>query len=296
MYYTITNDCSSEQNASQELKEQFISTEYPSFDEGYFEWINLLESVTKAKNKYTIIELGAGYGPHLVNAACAIRLYHGNGFAYKLIGVEAEPTCFKWMQQHLRDNAIDPNQHQLIEAAIIDKEGEVRFQVGFPRGFGGFIVSPARYISDPARWFYRRVRWFYRGVGRVYNKIIGQKTKAADSWRVEKEIEKMRPQKVKTVSLNMLLQGLDMVDLIHLDIHGAEFVVLKSAREQMDNKVKRVHIGTHNSKVEKRLRRLFHHLGWECLYDYPGGGRRPTPYGIIEFADGVQTWVNPKLL
>jgi len=34
---------------------------YPPFDEEYFEWIDLLESVVQAQGTYTIVELGAGF-------------------------------------------------------------------------------------------------------------------------------------------------------------------------------------------------------------------------------------------
>src|SRR5436305_2644588 len=45
----------------------------PVQDEEYFEWIDLLEAVTKAKKHFTMIELGAGWGRWICNAVAAIR-------------------------------------------------------------------------------------------------------------------------------------------------------------------------------------------------------------------------------
>jgi hypothetical protein len=34
---------------------------------------------------------------------------------------------------------------------------------------------------------------------------------------------------------------------------------------------------------------------WENVNDYPGQSTVETPYGTIQFDDGVQTWVNPAV-
>jgi hypothetical protein len=85
------------------------------------------------------------------------------------------------------------------------------------------------------------------------------------------------------------------VDLIDLDVQGTELIVLSSAVEQLSQKVKRVHIGTHGEEIESGLRTLFQNLGWTKLNDYACGSESETPWGVIKFGDGVQTWINPKL-
>lgn len=102
--------------------------------------------------------------------------------------------------------------------------------------------------------------------------------------------------KVKAVNLSELLGTLDRVDLIDLDVQGAELIVLKAAAEQLDRKVKRVHIGTHSTEIEAGLRRLFDDLGWKSVHDYPLGSESVTPWGTIKFQDGVQSWINSKLV
>jgi len=101
---------------------------------------------------------------------------------------------------------------------------------------------------------------------------------------------------VPAVSLNSLLEGLDCVDLIDLDVQNAEFEVLGAAAGKMDRIARRVHVGTHSPEAEAGVRSLFRDLRWYCLNDYPSNGSSETPYGVIPFQDGVQTWINPRWL
>ena len=47
--------------------------------------------------------------------------------------------------------------------------------------------------------------------------------------------------KVKAITLNQILSKLEQVDLIDLDVQGAELAVLRSGIEELNKKVKRVH-------------------------------------------------------
>jgi predicted O-methyltransferase YrrM len=98
----------------------------PIFDEEYFEWVDLLESVVAAKGSYTMMELGAGFGRWSVRAAFAVEQYHSN-LPYRLIAAEAEPLKFSWMRQHFTDNGIDADRHSLVHAAVSDAPGTVPF-------------------------------------------------------------------------------------------------------------------------------------------------------------------------
>jgi hypothetical protein len=46
-----------------------ISPTLPGFNEEYFEWIDIFESVKNAKNEFVMFELGAGFGRWIVRAA-----------------------------------------------------------------------------------------------------------------------------------------------------------------------------------------------------------------------------------
>jgi FkbM family methyltransferase len=230
-----------------------VEPTYPLLDDEYFEWIDTLEAVLDAKQRFTAIELGAGFGRWLVNAAAAARQQRPD-LEVRLIGVEAEPTHFQWMKQHFRDNGLDPEQHQLLEAAIDGADRTCSFYVGRPdEWWGQSIADPRRPITDAS------VR------------------------------------QVETFSLKRLLSGLELVDLIDLDIEGAELVVLSSAIDELDRKVKRVHIGTHTREIERGLRALFWQHGWHKKTDAECDQTEPTEWGEIAFQNGVQTWINPRL-
>lgn len=228
-----------------------VETNPPVFDEEYFEWIDVLETALQAHEQFTMIELGAGYGRWLVNAASAVRQRRPE-LALRLIGVEAEPTHFDWMKRHFADNGLDPLAHRLLEAAVDAEERTVGFYVGMPDAWWG------QRIAEPA----------------------------ADDVSVRQ---------VKTVSLLRILADLDVVDLIDLDVEGAELVILRSAIDELSRKVKRVHVGTHTREVERGLRTLFWTAGWYKRNDYEVGRAELTAWGEIYFDNGVQTWINPAL-
>lgn len=226
--------------------DRHVETKYPDLDEEYFEWIDLLEAIELAQGSFTMLELGAGYGRWTANAAAALKC--SNGLPYHLVAVEAEPTHFQWMTQHLADNAVGLSNCQLVQGAVAPADGKVGFRLG-PSEWGG-----------PSQW---------------YGQYIGG------------------PDVVDAVSLNTLLGKLGIVDLIDLDVQGAEFEVLKAGAEQLDEKVKRIHIGTHGSEIEAALHSLFNRLGWECVRSFALGSVCDTEWGKISFQDGVQTWLNP---
>ncbi|HET9607692.1 MAG TPA: FkbM family methyltransferase [Nitrospira sp.] len=231
----------------------YFETDYPQPDEEYFEWVDLLESVSGARNRFTMVDLGAGFGRWLVKGAAAVRQCHGD-LPIKLIGVEAEPTHFEWLKQHFNDNGLDPAQHELIEAAVDGQERTVRFCVGKPDEWWGQKMSNPFLDSQgvPCR-------------------------------------------EVKTITLSRILGALGLVDLIDLDVEKAELVVLQSAIEELNQKVKRVHIGTHTPEIEQGLRALFWEHGWYKRNDYGVGRTELTEWGEMHFGNGVQTWLNPRL-
>jgi FkbM family methyltransferase len=230
-----------------------VEPSYPEFDDEYFEWIDTLEAVLEAEQRFTMIELGAGFGRWLVNAAVAARQQRPD-LEVRLIGVEAEPTHYQWMKQHFQDNGLDSEQHQLVEAAIDGADRTCSFYVGRPdEWWGQGIADPTCRMADAS------VR------------------------------------EVETLSLKRLLRGQALVDLIDLDIEGAELVVLSTAIGELDRKVKRVHIGTHTRDIERGLRSLFWTHGWLKKTDNECDQTEPTAWGEISFQNGVQTWINPRL-
>jgi FkbM family methyltransferase len=256
------------------LTAEVVTPAYPLFDEEYFEWIDILESAAAAKDRFVMIELGAGYGRWAVRAALAAA--RRSSCVFQCVAVEAEPVHFRWMLDHFRDNGLNPDDHDVIWAAVGAQAGFVPFWIGEPDGwYGQAIASKAREPLPPARL---RRRLKARSV--LGRPPITPPTEKSLLW-------------VPCVTLAELLAPYPKVDLIDLDVQGSEFDVLAPAIELLNERVHRIHIGTHGADIEESLRELFSAAGWTKLNDYPCQSRVPTPYGDITFGDGVQTWLNP---
>lgn len=249
-----------------------VATGPPGVNEEYFEWIAVMEAATEARGSFTMIELGAGWGRWLAIGAVAAKQI--SGIPIRLVGVEPEPQHYKWMEQHLSDNGINRDERELIRAAVAAVDGYVWFHVGASAHWYGQSIAER---PVPSR-------------GRVRVTRLGQGLRR---WLARDD--EPAQQIVPAVSLLALLRPHERVDLIDLDIQGAEADVIEPAAGSVDSKVRRVHIGTHSGEAEARLRTVFGRLGWECIHDFPAGGASETPWGPIQFEDGVQTWLNPRL-
>jgi FkbM family methyltransferase len=249
-----------------------VTPELPLFNEEYFEWVDVLEAVQQAAERFTMVELGAGWGRWLGIGAAAAKQ---RGLSSFLVGVEAEPSHYRWMAEHLRDNGIADDGFRLHEAAVAGEDGSVSFHIGDPVAWYGQAIDPYSSEADE-----RSVDARLRGLPRR-----GRHGPSS----------KRRLQRVSALSLRTVLDGLDLVDLIDLDVQGVEAEVLEGGKMELDEKVKRVHVGTHSVENEERCRALFGRLGWINRNDFPSGSELDTEYGRISFQDGVQTWINLRL-
>lgn len=101
----------------------FGTPEYPpESDPEYLEWVDLLESVLEARETYTMVELGAGFGRWGVRGAYAAS---EKKLRSVFMGVEADPIHFQWMRMHCSDNFV--MRHLLIDSAVTDTNGIVLF-------------------------------------------------------------------------------------------------------------------------------------------------------------------------
>jgi len=253
---------------------EVVTPPYPIFNEEYFEWVDILESVEAATDNYVMIELGAGYGRWSVRAALAAA--RRSSCTFQCVAVEAEPVHFRWMVDHFRDNGISPEDHDVIWAAVGAQPGFVPFWIGEPDGWYGQAIASKTRDPLPSPRMRRRLK---------ARSVLGRPPAVSAT---EKSLLW-----VPCVTLTELLAPYPEVDLIDLDVQGSEFDVLAPAIGLLNERVRRIHIGTHSTQIEEDLRQLFSAAGWEKLNDYPCQSRVPTPYGDITFGDGVQTWLNP---
>jgi len=100
---------------------------------------------------------------------------------------------------------------------------------------------------------------------------------------------------VQAVSLATLLGPFELVDLIDMDVQGAELEILEAAVIPLQQKVRRVHVETHSRQLHSEIRDLFERIGWRCHCLFEGNSGDVTSFGRINFQSGVQSWLNPAL-
>jgi len=248
----------------------------PPLDEEYFEWIDILESVSRARGSYTMLELGAGYGRWVVRAALALR-QRGIQKCH-LVAVEAEPLHFKWLQQHFRVNDLNPAEHTLVQAVVSDQPGAALFYVGMPKGGAD-----------------RADQWYGQAIARSYEQLRTKTTKCYEGFPVLQLESGWKSIEVPAVTLESLLRDLDRVDLIDMDVQGEELKIIQSAIDEVDRKVCRLHVATHTPELQKGLTEALGSRGWTCNFDFPCFSTTETAFGPVSFGDGVQSWTNPRM-
>lgn len=246
----------------------------PRIDEEYFEWIDVLEAAQAASGQFTMIEVGAGYGRWAMRGwRAAQRL----GKEAKIVLVEADPQHLAWAKSHLAFNGVPDGKAKFVEAAVSPEVGTTTFVVEMPPGdvAGDLWYGPALAWDKPVEGGTSHQTYHGRPLLDLPN-----------GWR---GIE------VATLPLSVVLHGEGVIDLVDLDIQGAESAAIAEAIEPLTAKVRRLHIGTHGRDIEVSLRRSLSAAGWRLVRSYACQRWNWTRFGWVRFGDGVQTWVNPKL-
>ena len=222
------------------------------------EWEAMFDAIEDATRRLTMLELGAGFGRWTVNAAVALRRYRPE-LKHRFIAVEAEPTHYRWLKQHTRANGLR-RWSRAGSCKLI--QAAVSRQTGHDRFFFG----------NPRSWY-------------------GQTLVRPENETAEAPITEVR-----TVTLSRLLQPLDRVDLIDLDIQGAELEVLREAAPALGH-VRRIHVETHFDEIDEQLPIVLGRAAgdWQQEITIPLGARCPTRLGEADFGSGgVQLWRNDR--
>lgn len=101
-------------------------------------------------------------------------------------------------------------------------------------------------------------------------------------------------EEVASFSLPALLGRMPVLDFLHCDVQGAEADLAERGIAALNDRVRRVCIGTHGRAIEERLHLLFASHDWILEADQPccfhQQGRQ-----VVLAADGVQVWRNSRL-
>jgi FkbM family methyltransferase len=239
----------------------------PSRNEEYYEWIDILEAAAAAQGTFTFLELGAGFGRWSARAALAARQL-GKPFALGM--AEPDPKHVAFIRQNMIDNGIDEDSFRIYQAVVSASRRDVLFCVGKPGHgegwYGQHVVDDSPADAAAAGDYHGQPLYAYRD-----------------------ELAVAIPQ----IPLSAVLADYPAIDLIDMDLQGAEAEAVEEALGVLNRKVRMLHIGTHGHDIEAQLRQLLGGAGWRCVRDHACGQVNETLFGPMEFNDGVQTWLNP---
>jgi Methyltransferase FkbM domain len=275
--------------ANQHWPEREVSTQLPTVvadGEGWFEFVDWVVSAREAKDDYVAVSLGAAYGSQLVGAWKALQRL--NPLPSLLIAVEAVPENCRWIETHMRDNGIAPEEHVIIQAAVGPDNEVVLFPVGAPgSGLNNAIATNA----PRSRATYAQVLSRAEHAGRITRNLLMRNTTGLVRDLGEGAFGEVKF--VSAVTLGDILGPLRRVDLLEVDIQQSEVDVIPPFIGLLTRKVRRIHIGTHGASIHGQLRTLFIRAGWEIVFDYAPDARHDTELGSFTTSDGILTARNP---
>ena len=235
--------------------------------EDYFEWIDVLTAIERAERSFTMMEVGAGYGRWIVNAAAALRrLKTPKTLDKHFIALEANQRRFDFMVRNCVENNLPPAETELRRQACTADGKPVLIKCD--DDYGANVMKNDALLNNEAFTHADRV---------VVQEQSGRKTLL---------------EKVPAIDLVQLLNR--PIDFMDMDIQGAELDVLPPAMDALSNHVKLAHVATHSTIIDAKLAHLFHLFGWRPRFIFPYAQMNLTHYGCFRFIDGIQSWENPR--
>jgi FkbM family methyltransferase len=218
----------------------------------------VLRAVNLARNTFTMVELGCGWGCWMINSGVAARRM---GLRVKLIGAEADEGHLGFAAEALATNGFQPRDYVLHRCIAAPESGSAFFPKQQITG-QNWALEPLLAPSDSER-----------------------ATAIASGLYDE----------VPTQSLQSILGRNGRIDLLHIDIQGGERDLIRRSLAVLNERVAYLVVGTHSRSIEGELIEQLMAAGWLPEIERPailgindGKARVST--------DGVQGWRNPRLL
>lgn len=220
------------------------------------EWAGALRAVDLAKDTFRIVELGCGWGCWLVNTGMAAR---NRGLKVDLIGVEGDANHMANAAETLQMNGFGPGDYTLHHGVAGPKSGKALF----PNAEAGAAGWGGEAIFYPDR---------------------------AALARAESDPS------VQVLDCKTLpdMAGDAMIDLLHIDIQGAEADYVEGSYNAISRQVRRMLIGTHSRAIEGQLSAFLLQQNWRLEIERPAIAP-PHNGRPVTLIDGVQLWSNPSL-
>ena len=123
-----------------------VETHHPHPYAPYFELVFLLEAVCdRPERRFTMVELGAGYGAWTATAHLAATSIGRSDLRW--VAVEMVPHHLDWLREHLATNGVDPAATRIVEGAISSVDGDVTFD-DQGEDFGQSIASGTQKVKS----------------------------------------------------------------------------------------------------------------------------------------------------
>lgn len=218
------------------------------------EWAAALRAVDLARQTFTMIELGCGWGCWMNNTGVAAK---ASGLSIHVIGIEGDEKHLEFAHEALNTNNITPDEYTLIRGIAASRTGYALFPRHKGEGWG----------SEP-----------------IFNVSEEDSAKAVASGKYDR---------LRMVPLVEAIGDHSRIDLLHVDIQGGEADLLEESIQLVSDKVGYLTIGTHSRSIEGRLFDILLKAGWILEIERPAI-LRITDGKPVTLVDGVQGWKNPK--
>jgi FkbM family methyltransferase len=236
------------------------------------EYVALVDSIDRADpHRYSTVEIGAAWGPWVSLGGTLARRTGRKDIT--LVAVEADPDRFQLVAKQMIANELrpeDPIPGEAESGPWTQLDGvRCRLIQGAAGASEGILYFPKLNLADlGASASEDPIEHDYRGAD-------------CDSFEV------------KAYTLAQILDGIEQVDLLHIDIQGSEFDLLAGSLEALNSKVRAMLIGTHSRVIEGQIIDLLIDKGWELWREKPCrvDWRRETPTLTGRTTDdGCQYW------
>jgi len=231
--------------------------------ESQFERDCFLSILANIKREHVnMFELGAGWGEWCMALAGVVdhKIIPIKPTSYRCLAVEGEPTHYQWLREHFENQNIKGIP---VHGAVSNRNGQCRFNVSVaPDYWYGQIISFHKMVVPE---LLRDLRDF----------VLRQTIKVP----------------MYTVDYLMRTYGFNHIDIIDIDVEGAELEVIEGATSSIKNDlIDYLLIGTHEKALNDKLRKLLSPKFGLIVDIYPNSIGIVDGFAPIRCQDGIQLY------
>lgn len=262
-YYAMTKCMSQERREQLEERDRAIRAagEMTETDFGRDCLLSVLADIKR--EQVNMFELGAGWGRRCLDVAGIIdySLIPLTPKGYRCLAVEGEPTHSQWAREHFEIQNINGT---VMPGAISNKNGACWFNAG-PSPDSCYGQAMESLVSQ------RKIP----SIKSIYN-ILTKRTI-----------------KIPVYTVDHLIQtyGFDHVDIIDINVQGAEYKAMLGATKSIkDDLIDYLLIETHHRDLNNALRQLLCHKFNLIIDIYPNSMGKLDGFAPVKCHDGVQIY------